>query len=353
MPKEVVDASPEANKLSAIIGTGPYKWTEYVEDQYIRLTRFDDYVSRTDAPNYQSGAKVPYLDEIIYWIVPETATRVAGLQTGEYDVIIEVPETEFDLLDTADGIDPIKTGPGFNFYLMFNHKKGLTSNINFRKAVQAAIDAEEVMAAAIPDPEFRTLGGSFFPPESAYFNDARVELYNQANPAKAREYLALAGYKGEPVTYQVIATNPQMVRIGVAVVEQLKAAGMNAEVLNYDLQTWVSKRRDGNALMMYNSGGNWIDPSLYQPEFSGTFPSAETGFQNDEVDRVFAALNAETDLAKRIEIAAELQTLFYDLVATYNFGYHYRLVAKRDYVMDPEGNLALGNLTLNNVWLNK
>jgi len=353
MPKEVVDASPEANKLSEIVGTGPYKWTEYVEDQFIRLTRFEEYVSRDDAPNYQSGAKVAYLDEIIYWIVPETATRVAGLETGEYDVIIEVPVTEFDLLDRAEGFDPIKTGPGFNFYLMFNHQNGLTKDINFRRAVQAAIDAEEVIAAAIPDPEFSTLGGSFYPPESAYHNDAREELYNQADPEKAREYLEAAGYNGEPVTYQVIATNPQMVRIGVAVVEQLKAAGMNAEVLSYDLQTWVSKRRDGNALMMYNSGGNWIDPSLYQPEFSGTFPSEETGFQHDDVDRVFEALNRETDLERRIDIGAELQTLFYDLVATYNFGYRYRLVAKRDYVMDPEGNLALGNLTLNNIWLNK
>ena len=128
---------------------------------------------------------------------------------------------------------------------------------------------------------------------------------------------------------------------------------MNASVLSYDLQTWVAKRRDGNSLMMYNSGGNWIDPSLYQPEFSGTFPSKETGFSDPEVDKVFAALNRETDTQKRKVLAEQLQTLFYDKVATYSLGYYYRMAVKRDYVMDPEGNLALGNLTLNNVWLNK
>ena len=51
---------------------------------------------------------------------------------------------------------------------------------------------------------------------------------------------------------------------------------LNFLVMN--VQTWSQKRRDGNALMMYNSGGNWIDPSLYQPEFTGTFPSVETAF---------------------------------------------------------------------------
>ena len=105
--------------------------------------------------------------------------------------------------------------------------------------------------------------------------------------------------------------------------------------------------------MMYNSGGNWIDPSMYQPEFNGTFPSKETGFKDAEVDKVFDALNRETDTEKRKVLAQDLQTLFYDKVATYNIGYRYKVGASRDYVMDPEGNLALGNLTLNNIWLNK
>ncbi len=353
MPKEVCDASPKPNVLSAIIGTGPYKWTEYKEDQYIKLTRFDQYVARTDAPNYQSGKKVPYVDQIIFWIVPEVSTRIAGVKSGEYDLTIYVPETEYDSLSKTPGVVPVIVGPGFNFYIMFNHQKGLTSNLYIRKAIQAAINCDEVMAAAVPNPKFRFLNPSFFPPVSPYSNNARAELYNQGSVAKAKEYLDKAGYKGEPITFQAISTRPETIRIGVALVEQFKRAGMNASVLSYDLQTWIAKRRDGNSLMMYNSGGNWIDPSLYQPEFSGTFPSKETGFSDPEVDKVFAALNRETDTQKRKVLAEQLQTLFYDKVATYSLGYYYRMAVKRDYVMDPEGNLALGNLTLNNIWLNK
>lgn len=353
MPKEVCDASPKAGTLSAVIGTGPYKFVEYKEDQYAKLARFDKYVARTDAPNYQSGKKVAYLDQIVFWIVPESSTRVAGLESGEYDVITDIPDSEYDGLKQADGVVPIKNGPGILFYMMFNHKTGPTSNVYFRKAIQAALDIDEVVSAAVPNADFRVLDPSFYPPESAYNTKVRSELFNQANADKAKQFLQKAGYKGELITYQVLSNNPRNVRDGVAVVEQLKKVGINAEVRNYDLQTWVAKRRDANSLMIYSSEGYWIDPSLYEPEFTGTFPSKEVAFSDPAVDRAFKGLAQESDPQKRFKLGEQLQNLFYEKVATINLGYGYRLVAKRDYVMDPEGNLALGNLTLNNVWLNK
>lgn len=79
------------------------------------------------------------------------------------------------------------------------------------------------MVAAVPDPEFRLLDGSFFPPESAYHNAASTELYNMNNIEKSKEYLKQAGYNGEPITYQVIGTNETQVRTGTAVVGQLKS----------------------------------------------------------------------------------------------------------------------------------
>jgi ABC-type transport system substrate-binding protein len=128
---------------------------------------------------------------------------------------------------------------------------------------------------------------------------------------------------------------------------------MNAAVVTLDRATWQAKRRDGDYLNMYNSGGYWFDPSLYEPEFNGTFPSKDVAFYSPEVEKVFEGLARETTFEKRFALAKELQRLFYDQVATLNLGYVYRLIAKRDYVVDPEGNLALGNLTLHGVWLNK
>ena len=89
------------------------RFVEYREDQFLRLARFDDYVSRTDAPNYQGGAKTAYLDEIIFWIVPESTTRIAGLESGDYDIITEVPDTEYKRLSaSSDALTFTCTPPG-------------------------------------------------------------------------------------------------------------------------------------------------------------------------------------------------------------------------------------------------
>lgn len=355
MPKEIAEKYPEATKIpqSDVVGTGPYQFVTHRPDQFVRLKRFDRYTPRGDAPNYQSGRKETWVEEVVFWVVEQNTTRIAGLETGEYDIITDIPDTEFDRLRAVRGVTPVKNGPGLLLYMMFNHKKGPTANINVRKAIQAAINANELVAAVVTNPQFGVVNPSFFPPESPYNNTERAELYGSANIDKAKEYLKQAQYAGEELKLQVITTNAANVRVLTAAAEQLKRAGMNAAVVRLDRATWQAKRREGDYLNMYNSGGYWFDPSLYEPEFNGTFPSREVAFYSPETERVFEQLARETTFEKRFALAKELQRLFYDQVATLNLGYIYRLVAKRDHVMDPQNNLALGNLTLHGVWLNK
>ena len=172
MPSEIAEASTTAGQLTEVVGTGPYEFVEYKEDQYARLKRFDDYSARSDAPNYQAGKKETNLDEIVFWIVPEASTRVAGLESGEYDIITEVPDSEAARLASTDGVEPIKNGPGVLQYMMFNHQTGPTSDINIRKAVQAMIDPAEIASVVVSDPSFSLTNPSIYAPESAYNTDA-------------------------------------------------------------------------------------------------------------------------------------------------------------------------------------
>lgn len=353
MPKEIAEASTTPGKLTEVVGTGPYRFVEYKEDQYAKLQRFDDYVARSDEPNYQTGKKLAHLDEIIFWIVPESSTRIAGLESGEYDVITEVPDSEAARLAGNAELDAIKNGPGVLNYMMFNHKKGPTSDLNIRKAIQSMIDPKEISSVVVSDPSFALTNPSIYAPESAYNTDAGSDLYKPGDVAKAKEYLAAAGYKGEPVSIQVISTSDVQKRVAVALVEQAKRVGLNLVINSYDLNTWVAKRRDPDALNIYTSSGYWVDPSLWSGEFNGTFPSPEVGFSSPETQEIFAKLAAETEFAKRKALGEDLQRSFYKQVAMANLGYIYRLVAKRKKVMDPDGNLALGNLTLHGVWIEK
>ncbi len=348
MPKEVADASKTPGQLTEVVGTGPFRFVEYKEDQYARLAKFEDYSARSDKPNYQSGKKVTNVDEVIFWIVPEASTRVAGLEAGEYDIITEVPDSEAARLAKSDTVEPVKNGPGVLQYMMFNHKTGLTSDRNIRKAFQAMIDPAEIASVVVSDPAFSLTNPSIYAPESAYNTDA-----GSAKGKSAQEYLKAAGYNNEPISIQVIATSNTQNRIAVALVEQAKRVGINLQIKSYDLSTWVANRRDPNALNIYTSGGYWVDPSLWHPEFNGTFPSKEVGFISPETEEIFAKLASATTFEERKALGEDLQTAFYGQVAMVNLGYIYRLIAKSKKVRDPNGNLALGNLTLHGVWLDK
>ncbi|MCB9969505.1 MAG: hypothetical protein H6852_17960 [Geminicoccaceae bacterium] len=351
MPAAIAEASTTPGQLTEVVGTGPYRFVEYKEDQYARLARFEDYVARDDAPNYQTGKKIANLDEIIFWIVPESTTRVAGLESGEYDVIAEVPDGEATRLAENPDLDAVKNGPGVLLYMMFNHKVGPTAELNIRKAIQSLIDPAEIAAVAVSNPDFALTNPSIYAPESAYNTDAGSDLYTPGDVEKAKEYLAAANYDGEPITIQVIATNSLQNRLAVAIAEQAKRAGLNLEIVSYDLATWVANRRDPAKLNIYTSGGYWVDPSLWHAEFNGTFPSPDVGFISDRTEEIFARLAAETDFDARKALGEELQRAFYEQVAMVNLGYVYRLVAKQGRVVDPYDNLALGNMTLHGIYL--
>ena len=350
MPEEIAEASTQGGVLTEIVGTGPYRFVEYREEQYLKLKRFEGYVPRSDPPNYQTGKKVPYVDEIIFWIVPEASTRVAGLETGEYDAITIVPDVEYKRLKDKEGVVPVIINPPVLIYMMFNHKKGLMSNINMRKAMQALIDVDPIVRSVVGDEAFASVNPSLFSPGGAYETHVCADLYDQGNIEKAKEFLKKANYNGEPVRFLVLRTLPTNTRACIAIAQQMSEAGMNVQLLFYDLATWVAKRSDPNEWDIYVSEGYWQDPSLFHAEFNGKFCG---WFISPETEEVFKKLRQEADFSKRYKLGEELQRLFYEKVATINLGYFHRLRARRAWLKDPEGNIGLGNLTLNNVWLEK
>ena len=84
MPKEIVE-SAAAEGVTEYIGTGPYKFEEWVQDQYIHFTKYDDYQPMEGEPSGLAGKKEALVDNIYFDVVRDASTRLAGLQTGKYD----------------------------------------------------------------------------------------------------------------------------------------------------------------------------------------------------------------------------------------------------------------------------
>src|SRR2546425_11052667 len=144
-PKEIAEKFAPEVKVTEYVGTGPFKLAEWKPDQYIRMVRFDDYKSRTEKPNGYGGGKTAYVDEIRFQPVPEVATRVAQVETGELDFADDLNLDAYDRLKKNPNLRPIVSKPYYWLVAVLNKKEGPMTNQKLRQAWQAAIDIEPIM----------------------------------------------------------------------------------------------------------------------------------------------------------------------------------------------------------------
>jgi peptide/nickel transport system substrate-binding protein len=110
-----------------------------------------------------------------------------------------------------------------------------TDNLAFRKAVQAALDMDDIMDAA-SDGSYRLNVGFQYPNQPDY-SDAGKETYNLHDPVLAKKYLAESGYKGEPVVLLTDQDYPPMYNSALVMQQELQAIGINAQLKVVDWPT--------------------------------------------------------------------------------------------------------------------
>jgi peptide/nickel transport system substrate-binding protein len=304
LPREAVEG--RAAREADLVGTGPYRFVEWIPDRYVRLVRFDEYSPNTSMPaSGFGGERVAYLDEIRFIPVPELGARVAGLETGEYDFVDSVSAGEAQRLAELRGIEAVQIVP-YNWpAVYFNHKQGRAfSDLRIRQAVQAALNHEEIMIIA-SDGTGRLDPGMYFL-EQIWHSLAGGELFDQRDPEKARRLLAEAGYQGEEIVLVTNTDNNYMYQSALVIQQQLVAVGMNIKLEVYDWPGSLERRRDLDAWDMFTSGHSTrFDPTANDFYFR----PATTFFAYDNPELVAfldaAAVTADVDERYRNYEAAQ------------------------------------------------
>ena len=196
-PKEIAEKFAPEVKATEYIGTGPFKLAEWKPDQYIRMVRFDEYKSRSEAPNGYGGGKTVYVDEVRFQPVPEVATRVAQIETGELDFADDLNLDAYDRLKKNPNLRPLVSKPYYWLVAVFNKKEGLMTNQKLRQAWQAAIDIEPIMKnVAGGHSEFYRMDSSLIMAETAAWHTKLAGLpWNERNKDKAKRLLREAGWR--------------------------------------------------------------------------------------------------------------------------------------------------------------
>ncbi len=309
MPKEVIENADTNTGIKEFIGTGPFEFVDWKQDQYIQLAKNDAYTSASDEIDGLVGKREPLVDHVYFHFVQDPATRTAGIQTGEYDIALAIP---------SDNVEQLKTDSNLGLYIadggyttaIFNKKKGLFSDKRAREAVNLAVDKEEVMISAFTSDEFYRMEHGLLGEDYVnWHNDAGVEAYEAYDPEKAKQLLKEAGYNGETIRILSSRDYEDQYHAGVVVQQKLEQIGMKVDLEVYDWPTLLQKRADENAYEMYMFAfAPATDPTQIQyidskqeypgwtdsPELDALLAELMVAPTDEEAKEVFTALQEET-----------------------------------------------------------
>jgi peptide/nickel transport system substrate-binding protein len=209
------------------IGTGPFQFVGWRDGEQITLEAFD---------RYWGGR--PRIDRVIIKTIPEMATRVVALKTGEVDLIADVPPEEVKSLEANPNIKILKEPSLYNMHAVLRTEiPPFKDDLNLRMAVAHAINVEAICKDILGG--YAIPVGSVVPPAAFGFNKS-LNPYKY-DPGLAKEYLKKSGYKGEEIG--ILSSTGRYLKdieINTAVEGWLKAIGINTRLKLVDWPTWMS-----------------------------------------------------------------------------------------------------------------
>jgi peptide/nickel transport system substrate-binding protein len=353
IPSEDENDPPQQLKT---IGTGPFELVQSVPGSFVKMKRFAGYSPNTNFEQRTGfgGYKQACFDTVTFRIVTEGQARVAGLETGELQGVEDVPAKS---LPDVKKNSKITLLPLNNWWIQItypNVSAPPTDNLMFRKAVQAALDMDEIMDAA-SDGNYK-LNVGFQYPNQADYSDAGKDTYNLHNADLAKKYLAQSGYKGEPVVLLTDKDYAPMYNSALVMQQELQAVGIKAELKVTDWPTSVQLSLKPDTGWNFFFTGWGTQPALgalatmqflVQP---GADYMPKDGKDDPAMLKAWQGMNQLPTAAERQAAFAEMQKVTLDNVYAIPFGSFTKVQAVRS---DVKGFVPYRIPRMADVWFDK
>lgn len=343
-PREVIEEAG-AGPVRRFIGTGPYRFVEHLPDRHIRLDRFDGYASRTEPPDGTSGRKQAFFDSILVIPVPDVAVRIAGVMRNEFQFAYTVPPDDFERLRANPNLTTHIPETPLWLTAVFNHRSPLMGNRKIRQAFQAALSHGPIMRAAYGDPRFWRVDPGMMPREHPMWTDAGSQHFNLNNPARARQLLYEAGYRGEPIRW---LTTLEFVAYGTAAQvakPMLERAGFNIDLQVVDWATLVARRARPELWDVFSTAFGMVPDPVFMLALQPAWPG---WYDNPEMNAMMAELQRRSDPRVRMDIWKRMQALWYEDAGSIKFGDYFLLHLHR---RELQGFASVPTLIFWNAWM--
>lgn len=300
------------------VGTGPFKFKEWVSKDHITLVRNENY--------WGEKAK---LDEVVFRVIPESGARMMALRTGEIDVAMQPPPSEIASFKKSDDFKVEETMGMRIIYVGFHNEMGPTDNIRVRQALSMAVNVSAIVENLLEGSAVMPKG--YLAPAVFGFKDMGLQDQFAYDPEKAKALLAEEGWKdtdgdgildknGEKLTVKFLGTKgryPMDAEICEAVQAMWNEIGVNCELEFFEWAATFTMLRapelDYNVYML-----GWVttnrdaDYSLYAMFHSSQFSPAgwnRNRFKNGRVDELLDKARSSQDREARKEMYAEIQDI--------------------------------------------
>jgi peptide/nickel transport system substrate-binding protein len=297
------------------VGTGPFEVTEHEVGSHITLDAYDDYFE-TD----ENGNQLPYLDGIDVRPIPEPATLVNALRSGDVDFVNEVPLQNVDRVEEAGNVE-LLTAPGVNWIgFSMNQQREPFDSETARLGIAKSIDREAFVETAF-------FGNAI--PDTGPINKATEWVWREDkptdqdyNPKEGQRLLEEAGAAN--ASFSILAAEGDT-RAARTMRQQLQQAGLDVQVDQVTTSTYwdrFSEAGEYDATIAGSVGDPDPDQSLWnfyrKPDEGGVWNW--TFFEDDEVHRLLEEQRRELDRDRRKELLRELEDR---LIATAPHAYLY------------------------------
>lgn len=284
-----------------LIGTGSFKFIEWAVDSYIKLEAFDGYKPCTTERSGSYGDRTTGVKTVMIYFVTDPQTRLTGLETGEYDIAVNINYTDVPRLKTMRGVKMMSET--FNVLTVTMNKDlngdSIMKDEKWRQVIGYAINLDEIMEGAIPsvgDYKAYYADAGYFGKDSPWHSGAKSAV--TYNPEKAKALLKELGYDGSPLRMMTTEAYTEFYNATLVMKQQLEAVGFKVQFDVYDWGTMLTKLGSTKGWDLYPMNYPFANNPCSNMTLMKTNAS---GFTNDpKLNSLMSELQAlpDTDKAK-------------------------------------------------------
>ncbi|MDD2541864.1 MAG: peptide-binding protein, partial [Desulfuromonadaceae bacterium] len=299
------------------VGTGPYRFKEWVSGQKIELEANKDYFEGR-----------PYIDRIIYRIIPDTSTLFMELKAGAIDLMNPTPvqyARQTESKEFTSRFNKYRYPSSTYLYMGYNLRHPLFSDKRVRQALTAAINKDELIQGVLFGMGQKAYG-PIIPGRWAYNPAVKDIVYD---PKHAAELLAQAGWKeknsdgilvkdGKPFTFTILTNqgNQQRLMTAQIIQQRLLQVGIDVKIRVVEwaafLKEFINK---GNFEVVLLAWSVSQDPDMFDVWDSSKNKPGELnfiGYNNPEVDRLLVEGRSTFNIEKRKKAYFRIQDILAD-----------------------------------------